>query len=165
MIPLRITLGPAAISAHKQAGHMTCRGRRPHMTTGDIAIGRLATEFSLLARTCRPGGASPFFVSTSNSKAVRCDHVVSAFVLCLIHGHVGAAQNAVYRVAAFPLGNARTARDAERFRLCKAQGFNCPADTLSNFNRIGEVAGHQKTKLFATKSTDNAARYRPHGRA
>ena len=57
-------------------------------------------------------------------KRIRRDNAVTAGVLRLIHSYVGAAQNAVYRVAAFPLGNAKAAGDAERFRLCKAQGSN-----------------------------------------
>jgi hypothetical protein len=57
-------------------------------------------------------------------KRIRRDNAVTTVVLRLIHSYVGAADNAVYRVAAFALGNAKAAGDAERFRLCKAQGSN-----------------------------------------
>jgi hypothetical protein len=52
---------------------------------------------------------------------LRCASSSSAGALGLVHSHVGAAQNAVYRVAAFPFADAKAAGDAERFRLCKAQ--------------------------------------------
>ena len=57
-------------------------------------------------------------------KSIRRDNAVTAGVLRLVHSHVGSAQNAIYRVAAFPLGNTKAAGDAERSRLCKAQDFN-----------------------------------------
>src|SRR5208283_4799942 len=88
-----------------------------------IAIDPQVTELSLLARTYRPGDSVPFFMLIGKRKRIRRDNAVTAGVLRLIHSYVGPAQDAVYRVAAFPFGDAKAAGDAEGLRLCKAQDF------------------------------------------
>jgi hypothetical protein len=90
-----------------------CRSDR---TTGN--------DKSLIAPLYGAGDSAPLFMLIGKRKRIRRDNAVAAGVLGLVHSHVGATQNAVYGIAAFPLGNAKAAGDAERFRLCEAQDFN-----------------------------------------
>jgi hypothetical protein len=123
----------------------------------DITVAVERRRTSLPARGCRPSNASPLFVLISNHEAIRGNHAVSASFLGLVHSDVGAAQNTINCIAVFPLRDTKAARHAKRCRFCKAQRFNGLAHVLGHFNRLGEVAAHKQTKLFATKSADNAA--------
>ena len=79
---------------------------------------------SSLIALVRPSGSSPSFMLVGKSKSIRRDNAVTAGAFGLVHSHVGSAQNAIYRVAAFPLGNTKAARDAEKSLLRKAESLN-----------------------------------------
>ena len=104
-------------------------------------------------------------MAIGNHETIRGNYPVPAGVFGLVHGEVGAAQNAIYCIAVFPLSDAKAACHAKGFHFREIQRLNGLPQILGHLNCLGEVAGQKQTKLFAAKSADRALRYRFYRRA